>query len=320
MIHSPLQSISEAPIKILFFGTPHFASTHLRALLTSPHYSVKGVITQPDRPSGRGKQLSRSPVKEVALEAKLPIVQPNSIRKELPQFLSEIAPFGPIDISVVVAFGQILPLEILSYGAKGAVNVHGSILPRWRGAAPIQRAIMAGDRETGIALMQMEAGLDTGPVYCESRVAITPLMTAGELHDQLAEKGAELLVRSLPEIVSGSLVTKTQPIEGVTYASRITNDEALIDWKRSALELRYHIHGLSPSPGAFTLINGKRLKVFRVREIQMHGSSGIVLPASNLTIACGSSALELLEVQLEGKNRCYGEEFIRGYPDLKQVG
>ncbi len=302
------------PISIVFFGTPIFAATCLEALLNNSDYQVKLVVTQPDRPAGRGKKLTASPVKECALKSKIPVLQPTSVRKELETFLPQLNEYGPFDVGVVVAFGQILPQALLSLPRVGCINVHGSILPRWRGAAPIQRAIMSGDTETGIGLMQMEAGLDTGPVFTEARTTIEPHDTFGSLHDKLAYSGATLLRNNLKAIVHGTLSSSPQTAEGVTYAEKIRNEEALINWQKSAEEANRLIRGLSPVPGAFTYCNGLRLKIFDALSGQesLHPAGTMYLSGDLLCIACGQGHVQLKTVQLEGRKRCSAQEFIRG--------
>lgn len=311
--------MTEHRARILFFGTPHFAAVGLKALLDRNLVTVGCVVTQPDKPAGRGNESRPSPVKELALAAGIPVYQPRSLRKALPDFFGAIAPHGPFDLGVVIAFGQILPTEVLSTPLLGCLNVHASLLPRWRGAAPIQRALMAGDERTGVCLMKMDAGLDTGAVYSRAECAIPPGTTCGELHDKLASLGAELLIRDIPAILQGSLPAEPQPSEGVTYAHKITNDEALLDWRETAEQLERKIRALSPVPGAYTTLHGKRFKIFRaaLAELPTPLPPGSVLPsvagvAPELRIACGRGALVVLEAQMEGKRRLSAEELLRG--------
>ena len=306
-------------MKILFFGTPAFAVAGLRALADEKQVEIVGVVTQPDRASGRGQRLTPSPVKTFALERGLNVLQPTSIRKEASQFLNQLRSLGAIDIGVVIAFGQILPAELLCLPRHGCVNVHASLLPRWRGAAPIQRAIMAGDTETGVCIMQMDTTLDTGPVFARQSLTLLPDETAGTLHDRLAEIGAPLLVRTLPQIVHGSLQAHPQPSAGVTYAQKITNDEACLRWSCPAPELERTIRGLSPAPGAFTTLKGLRLKIFGARALPHRIGSSTPPPGTisladgaTLEVSCGSGCLALTDLQLAGKRRMSAAEFLRG--------
>ena len=308
-----------APIKIIFFGTPEISRVCLDALLKDPQYQIVCVVTQPDREAGRGKSLRASPVKELASTNNIPVLQPVSIRKELENFLTQLP---AADLGVVVAFGQILPQKLLDYPSHGCINVHGSLLPRWRGAAPIQRSIIAGDKETGVQLMRMEAGLDTGAVYSTAKTPISPCDTFLSLHDRLAVLGAELLTQDLKRIVSGELFSIPQQEQGLTYAEKIKKEEGLINWTKSAEEIHRLIHGLSPSPGAYTFINGKRLKLLKV-ESRTEDSQATHTPRAAGTIttlesngvievACGSGTLKLLELQLEGKKAMPAKEFLQG--------
>lgn len=252
-------------LRVIFYGTPTFSTEVFRALLAAPEYSVPLVVTQPDRPAGRGKKLQASPVKELAIEHDIPLIQPGNIKKNLDAFLSEASTFGPFDVGVVVAFGQILPTQVLQLPTHGCINIHASLLPRWRGAAPIQRAIMAGDEETGVCLMQMEAGLDTGGVFSSVTTRISPEDNAGSLHDRLSTLGAKLLVEDLARIVAGNLSATPQPKDGVTYAHKIEKEEASINWDQEASILENFVRGLAPWPGAFTTLGKHRLKIFSLR-------------------------------------------------------
>ena len=309
-------------IQALFMGTPEFAAVSLKALLDHSDINVSLVITQPDRKAGRGQSLTPPPVKALAQERGIEVYQPQSIKKNREEFLQTLERFGPFDIGVVVAYGQIIPEEILHYPRHGCVNVHGSLLPRWRGAAPIQRAIMAGDSETGVGLMKMEAGLDTGPVYIEKRTPIAEEDTFLTLHDKLAQFGAELLGDHLIDICSGDLLSTPQSAEGVTYANKIDKSESEVDWSLPATEISAKIRGLSPFPGAFTYLNSKRLKLLHCKTIgcetvENHTGShapGEVIEASDsrLIVGCGSGALSITELQLQGKKKLPLPEFLRG--------
>lgn len=313
-------------MRILFFGTPDFAAVQLQALLEHPQFEIGLVVTQPDRPAGRGSRLTPSPVKILAEKHSIPVLQPTSLKKELVPMLEQIQTFGKFDLGVVIAFGQILPLEILNFPRAGCVNVHASLLPRWRGAAPIQRAIMAGDTATGICLMQMEEGLDTGAVYARAEVSITAEDTSGTLHDKLATLGAKLLVENLALIAAGDLDAVAQPAQGVTYAKKISNQECEVQFSRPADEILRHIHALSPTPGAFSWLDGKRVKLWRAQSwstpVEGAALPGKVMLATgtgmdvHLVVACGRGVLEILELQLEGKKRVSAQEFMRGTQDL----
>jgi methionyl-tRNA formyltransferase len=278
------------------------------------------VVTQPDRPQGRGAKLLPPPVKELANAHSIPVLQPERIKKGLDQFISDASIHGPFDVGVVIAFGQILPQAVLDLPRAGCVNVHASLLPRWRGAAPIQRAILAGDRETGVGLMKMEAGLDTGPVYAERRIDISAQDNLLSLHDRLGQEGAKLLSSELERIVRGELAPRTQPSEGVTYAAKVESAEAQIDWRQSAEQIDRVVRAFSPSPGAFTTLNGERLKIFKARAITPpHGASRdpgsiAIVDSRNLQVACGEGTLALEEVLLPGRKRLPVQEFLKGAP------
>lgn len=304
-------------LRVIFFGTPHFASIGLEALNATAGIEVKLVVTQPDKPTGRGEKLRPTPVKEVAMSRNIPVLQPFSLKRNQDEVISQLSAHGPFDIGVVIAFGQILPQRVLDLPRKGCVNVHGSLLPRWRGAAPIQRAIMAGDATTGIALMQMDAGLDTGPVYCSESTPISASDTFASLHDRLATIGATLLSANLARIANGTITATPQPAEGVTYANKISEQEAQIVWTKPATELQHIIHGLSPSPGAYTQLMGKRLKILAAEAKQglvVQPTPGRIsfIDKARLEVECGTGVLSLLEVQLEGRKRMSVGDFLRG--------
>lgn len=302
--------------RIVFFGTPHFASAILKTLLTNSSVDVAAVVTQPDKASGRGNKISYSPVKEIALEHKIKVLQPANIRKNIGDFVTALHALGPFDIGIVVAFGQILPKEILDLPRCGCLNIHASILPRWRGAAPIQRAIISGDTETGICLMKMEEGLDTGPVYKSARVPILEHDTFESIHNLLSEKGGQLLNQEIDNIVKGSVSAVDQSTEGVTYAQKITNEEAHIDWTKSSKEVHDQIRGLSPFPGAFCMAEGMRIKVFLSEVVSLiaDGPPGHISRASKheLRVSCGRGEVRLVELQLEGRRRLPAEEYLNG--------
>ena len=294
-------------------GTPVFAAGLLQELIDRGR-EIVAVYTQPPRPAGRGMELKKSPVHLLAEKRGLPVHTPKSLRVQ-----EEQAAFAALraDVAVVAAYGLILPREILAAPKYGCLNLHGSLLPRWRGAAPIQRAIMAGDKESGVGVMRMEEGLDTGPVAMEARVAISPEMTAGELHDALAKAGAPLMADALEALALGKLVFTPQDDSKAVYAAKIEKSEARIDWSRSAQALQDHVRGLAPFPGAFfeaDLGQGpERVKVLATRVEAGKGESGEVLDEEGL-IACGEGTLRLLRVQRAGKGPMDFAVFARGRP------
>lgn len=308
-------------ISLLLFGTPEFASRAFLPLFEDQRYSILAAVTQPDKPAGRGRKLVAPPVKQLALSHNIPVFQPSRLRRTAQDFLQSLTAFPRPDFGVVVAFGQILPQEVLDYPKFGCINVHASLLPRWRGAAPIQRAIMAGDKETGICLMQMDAGLDTGAVYYEEKIGIDEDDTAGTLHDKLAHLGGELLQKNLALIVSGSLQARPQESSGVTYAEKITNDEAQVNFSLPVKEVCNRIRGLSPFPGAHTTLQGRRLKIFFAQPTRLFSSSGsdfrpgeiVYIDTEHLHVACRDGALEIRELQLEGKRKMSIREFLKGF-------
>ena len=316
-------------MNVLFFGTPDFSVPTLKALLDAPGISVAAVLTQPDRPAGRGGKITMSPVKQLALEHAIPVLQPTSLRKEFHSLREELAQYGPFDIGVVIAFGQILPKDVLEFPVHGCVNIHASLLPRWRGAAPIQRAIQAGDSETGVCLMKMDEGLDTGAVYAEHRLPIEQTDTGATLHDKLAMLGASSLVHALHQIVEGSLRAVPQPSEGITYASKITTEECRINWHHSAHDIALSVRAFSPWPGCFTTWRDKRLKILFASESRRSYAHdtipGTIVYAQGerLEIACShGSAICVTDIQLEGKKRMLVEEFLRGaaFPEGEIIG
>lgn len=299
------------PLRIIFMGTPDFAVPTLTEIIGQGH-EVMAVYTQPPRPAGRGMADRPSPVHRLAERFGIPVFTPKSLRSAEEQ--ERFASIGA-DVAVVVAYGLILPQAVLDAPSLGAFNLHGSLLPRWRGAAPIQRAVMAGDAETGVMVMRMEAGLDTGPVAMGERIPIDADMTTGMLHDRLATLGADLMVRALGALERGSLTLTPQPDEGVTYAAKIDKAETPIDWTRPAAEVHNHIRGLSPFPGAWTEfpIGGKaeRVKVLRSTMGGGSGAPGTLLD-DRLTIACGGGAIRLTELQRAGGKPLEADAFLRG--------
>jgi methionyl-tRNA formyltransferase len=291
-------------MRIVFMGTPEFSVTVLDALVAAGH-EIACVYTQPPRPAGRGQAERPSPVHARAAAIRVPVRHPKSLRA--PQAQEDFAALDA-DVAVVVAYGLILPQAVLDAPKRGCLNIHASLLPRWRGAAPIQRAIMAGDPETGVCIMQMEAGLDTGPVLLRKTIPIGATETAGTLHDRLAALGAAAITQALDRL--DSLTPIEQPETGITYAQKIDKSEARVDWTRPAAEIDRQIRGLSPFPGAWTMIAGKRVKLLSSRVAQGSGLPGTVV--SDLTIACGQDAVEITEVQPEGKPRMSTQAYLRG--------
>lgn len=289
-------------MRVIFMGTPDFSVPALRAI--AARHQVVAVYCQPARAAGRGQKPRPSPVQRVAEDLGLPLRTP--LRLKSPEDQAEFAAFRA-DVAVVVAYGLILPQPVLDAPRLGCLNIHASLLPRWRGAAPIHRAIMAGDAETGVAIMQMQAGLDTGPVLAKARTAIGPEDTTADLHDRLADMGAALVTDVLDRL---PLPARPQPDQGVSYAHKIDKAEARIDWTLPAERIDRQIRGLSPFPGAWCLIGGERVKLLRSRLAGGAGAPGAVL--SGFTIACGSGAIEVLEAQREGKRPMPAAEILRG--------
>lgn len=292
-------------MRIVFMGTPDFSVPALEAL--AERHEIAAVYTQPPRPAGRGQQLRPSAVQARAEALGLPVRHPKTLRT--PEAQAEFAALGA-DVAVVVAYGLILPQPVLDAPRHGCLNIHASLLPRWRGAAPIHRAIIEGDAETGVCIMQMEAGLDTGPVLLRETTAIGPAETTAELHDRLSAMGARLIVQALDRLPS--LTPQPQPDAGVIYAKKIDKAEARVDWSLPAPQVAALIRGLSPFPGAWCLMAGERLKLLRATAAEGSGPPGQILPAPGLRIACGTGAVDLLEVQREGKRPLPAAEALRG--------
>ncbi|MBC56784.1 MAG: methionyl-tRNA formyltransferase [Confluentimicrobium sp.] len=291
-------------MRVVFMGTPEFSVPVLEALVAAGH-DIACVYCQPPRPAGRGKKERPSPVQAKAGELGLPVRHPRTLRNEDTQ--AEFAALNA-EVAGVVAYGLILPQPVLDAPEHGCLNIHASLLPRWRGAAPIHRAIMAGDAETGICVMQMEAGLDTGPVLLREATPIGAGETTAQLHDRLSAMGARLIVEALRRLPD--LVPQPQPEAGVTYASKIDKAEARVDWARPAVEVDRQIRGLSPFPGAWCEIGGERVKLLRSRVAPGHGTPGQVL--GGLTIACGTGAVQVLQAQRPGRRAMDADEFLRG--------
>lgn len=308
-------------LRVIFMGTPDFAVPTLSAIVSHGH-QVVACYTRAPAPAGRGMALKLSPVHEAANRFGIPVLTPSALKTDeaLAEFQSHDA-----DVAVVVAYGMILPKAILETPELGCLNLHASLLPRWRGAAPIQRAIMAGDAETGVAVMKMAEGLDTGPVGMVEKLVITESMTAGEAHDRLAQLGADLMARALAALERGGLQFVEQSEQGVEYAKKILNDDCRIDWAKPARDVHNHIRGLSPFPGAFTFADfGKgpeRVKILRTERVNGRGEEGALI-GDDLTVACGDGAVRILNLQRAGAKPMSADEFLRGVkPDrTKRLG
>jgi methionyl-tRNA formyltransferase len=307
-------------LRLAYAGTPEFARAALQALHEAGH-DIALVLTQPDRPAGRGLRLQASPVKQYALAHGLALAQPAGLRLDgrfaeqaaaARAALEQAAP----EVLVVAAYGLILPPWVLALPPQGGINIHGSLLPRWRGAAPIQRAIEAGDAATGITVMQMDAGLDTGAMRLVESTPIGAADTAATLHDRLAAIGARLIVQALAALQHGSLPLQPQPPEGTTYARKVDKGEATIDWREPAKVLERRLRAFDPSPGCSTELAGQAVKLWRGRVVPGAGAPGTFLPAGRgrLVVACGDGALELLEMQLAGGRRIAARDFLQRHP------
>jgi methionyl-tRNA formyltransferase len=296
-------------MRLIFMGTPDFAVPTLIELAARGH-EIAAVYTRAPKPAGRGMDMQHTPVEREAMRLGLPVCTPMTLKDNDAQ---QIFRAHGADIAVVVAYGLILPKPVLEAPRLGCFNVHASLLPRWRGAAPINRAIMAGDRESGVTIMKMDEGLDTGAMAMAERVPLAADMTAGELHDALSRLGADLMLRTLAAAERGSLSLTPQPAAGVTYAEKISKNETRIDWTRPWQQVHDHIRGLSPFPGAWFELEGNRVKVLRSMKGGGSAAPGIVL-GDKLTIACGEGAVQLVQVQRAGKQPMSAEEFLRGTP------
>jgi methionyl-tRNA formyltransferase len=296
------------PLRLIFMGTPDFSVPTLRALHDAGH-KIVAVYTRAAKPGGRrGLQLQPTPVEEAARKLGVPVLTPKTLRTR--EALDEFSAFNA-DAAVVVAYGMILPQAILDAPRLGCYNLHASLLPRWRGAAPINRAIMAGDAESGVMVMKMDVGLDTGDVAMAERLPITDDMTALDLHDRLSRLGADLMVRAMAALGRDGLQLRKQGEDGVSYAAKIDKAEARIDWTRPAREVLRHIHGLSPFPGAWAELEDARVKILRCELAKGTGAPGEVLD-DRLAIACGEGAIRIRELQREGKGRMQAADFLRG--------
>ncbi|MBI5780121.1 MAG: methionyl-tRNA formyltransferase [Rhodocyclales bacterium] len=307
--------VAEEVRRVAFAGTPEFAAIALRALIAAG-WEVPFVLTQPDRPAGRGLKRSPSPVKQVAQAAGIPVLQPARLKSE--EDRRELLALPPPDVLVVAAYGLILPPDVLRWPRWGCLNIHASLLPRWRGAAPIVRAIEAGDAETGITLMQMDEGLDTGPMVASVATPISPDDTAGSLHDRLAALGAELLLRVLPELPRRLAQAQPQPEAGATYAAKITPQERWVDWSQPAERIERRLRAFDPHPGMQALLRGVPLKLWRAQVLDAAGVEppGTVthVGAEGITVQTGQGRLLLTELQRPGGKRLPAAEFLRGFP------
>ncbi len=300
-------------IKVVFMGSPDFSLSALRALAKT--YEVVGVVTQPDRASGRGRELKAPPVKTLALELNLPVIQPERLKQ--PEAMEQLRAWNP-DVIVVAAFGQILKKDVLELPRYGCINIHASLLPRWRGAAPINAAILAGDEETGVTIMKMDVGLDTGPMLSMKRIRLTRDDTAGSVFQALSTLGADLLIETLPDYFSGKLTPQPQPEEGATYAPMLKKEDGLLDFTRPAAELERRVRAMNPWPGAWFEWKGNLLKVARASVVG--GGEGLVsgsrlIVEGRPAVMCADGALALDEVQPSGKKMMPGRAFLSGARD-----
>jgi methionyl-tRNA formyltransferase len=303
------------PLRVGFFGTPAFALSTLEQLAASSHH-VALVVTQPDRPRGRGHQIALSPVKTFAVARDIPVLQPERLRE--PDFLDTVAGFN-LDLAVVAAYGRILPAPLLSVPRLGMINVHASLLPKWRGAAPVHRAVLAGDRETGVTIMRVVPALDAGPMLANTRVTIGPHETSAVLEARLATLGARLLVETVERLAAGSVTEEPQQEDQATYAHRLERSESRVDWNRPAEEIHNRIGGLQPWPVATVLYKGKRLRLLgsvpEAHEASGHASGGVVVAVDDdgFVVRCHPGAVRILRVQLEGRPPATAPDFLHGH-------
>ena len=306
-------------MRVAFAGTPEFALPALTAL--AARHEIVGVLTQPDRPRGRGRRLAASPVKDAALAGRFPLAQPATLRSEAAR--GQLASWHA-DVLIVIAYGLIVPPEVLSLPPLGCINVHASLLPRWRGAAPIERAILAGDSSTGVTIMQLDAGLDTGPVLLQRRIGISRSHTGGSLRAELAALGAEALLEALDDVIKGASIPRAQPEEGVTYAPRIDKAEARIDWTHEAPAIERQVRAFNPAPIAETLLAGEQLRIFSASALDEYSSDRdaksadpgtiIRLQDSSMIVQCGRGRLSVTEVQRPGRRRVAVRELSHSLP------
>jgi methionyl-tRNA formyltransferase len=310
-------TVRMTPLRIIFMGTAELSCASLGKIAADGQFHLLAVVTQPDKPKGRELKLQPSPVKILAESLKLPVLQPERARAEV--FISELRELKP-DLMVVVAYGQILPQTILDLPKFGCINVHTSLLPKYRGAAPIQWAIADGEAETGVTIMKMDAGLDTGPILSTRNTPILSTDDSQTLHDRLAELGADLLVETIPGFVSGKLLPRPQPATGSSYAAKIKKDDGRIDWILPAQKIWNRLRAFTPWPGGFTFLPGgakpQLLKIWKAELIGKSGAAGEILSADRggIVVACGQDALRILELQREGGKRLTAEQFLSGVP------
>ncbi len=301
--------------KIVFMGTPEFAVPALQQLIA--HHAVIGVVTQPDRPAGRSRQLQQSPIKQLALQHAIPVFQPEKIRRA--EAVEELRQWSP-DVYIVAAFGQILPQAVLDIPPHGSLNIHASLLPRWRGAAPIQAAIRAGDAESGITIMKMDAGLDTGPMLTQRAIPLAPDETGQSLHDKLAQIGGELLIETLPGYLDGRIQPQAQDEALVTYAPQIKKEEGHINWQQPAEAIERLVRAFTPWPGTYTFWDGQMLKILSGTTSDGHAAPGQVIQQHGQTaIGTGSGLFHPTRLQLAGRGALSIEDFIRGRPDFSSA-
>ena len=304
-------------LRIIFMGTPELAGVSLQALLRVPAFQVVAVVTQPDQPKGRGLKLQPSPVKEIAVRENLPVLQPERARDE--SFIQQLRALQP-DLIAVAAYGQILPQSILDLPRFGCLNVHTSLLPKYRGASPIQRAVLNGDPESGVTIMKMDAGMDTGDILTQEKTPILPADNSQTLHDRLAQIGAELLAQTIPDYVAGKIQPRPQPTEGVSHAAKIKKNDGKIDWAQPASAVWNRVRGMTPWPGAFTFLPGQPqpvlLKIWQAEVAPQSGRPGEVLLAdkNGIVVGCGTESLRILALQREGGRRLTAQEFLAGHP------
>lgn len=302
--------------RLAFFGTPELAAEQLRALLSSRHEVIL-VVAQPDRPKGRGQKLEPPPVKALALERGLEVAQPETLKRDTPsgEAFFELFASKQVDLAVVAAYGRIVPRRLLELPPRSFVNVHASLLPRWRGAAPIQRAIEAGDDVTGVCLMHMVAGLDEGDVYARAQLPIDPHDDGETLTAKVAALGAALLLDNIDALVAGALLRVPQPSEGISYAHQLSKDEGRIDWSKGKRRVRDHARAMHPWPGSFSSLDGEVLKLFRPEQSRASGTPGVVLgTADGLVVGTGDGAVAFMDAQLPNKKRMKVADLVRGRP------
>ena len=308
-------------MRVIFAGTPDFAATHLQAILDDDRYQLVAIYTQPDRPAGRGKKITQSPVKKLALANDIQLKQPASLTDIKTQ---ETIARLEADVLIVVAYGLILPQAVLDIPRLGCINVHGSILPKWRGAAPIQRAIEAGDRETGVTVMQMDVGLDTGPMLTTSQCTIDDKETSASLYPKLAVLGAQALINTLEKMRSGTAVGIAQDSTQSSYADKIAKQESLIDWSASVTEIERRIRAFNPFPAAYSLVNGQRIKIWLASAVSRDypGVPGEILSADDdgLLVKCGNGALLISTIQLAGKSKMCVAEVLKSRASIFSPG